>query len=214
MIDVLGQFTDPDWILSRGGLYLILIILFVETGLFFGFFLPGDPLLFISGVIIASADTATPFSHDLYNLVFWEVLFIISTILGNMVGYWSGYKFRHFFKNRKSWFLNPKHIRSAEIFYRKRGGFAILIARFLPIVRTFVPIVGGVVRMNFSRFMLFNILGAILWVSTITTLGFLLGEYPWVARNLEYVILALVLIVTLPVLFQLVFGKKVSTQNS
>lgn len=214
MIGFLGQLTDPDWILSRGGLYLVLIILFIETGLFFGFFLPGDPLLFISGVIVASADAATPFADGLYNLIFWETLFIVSTVLGNMVGYWSGYKFRHFFRNKKSWFLNPDHIRSAEMFYRKRGGFAIFIARFLPIVRTFVPIVGGVVRMNFSRFMLYNILGAVFWVGTITTSGFLLGENQWVARNLEYVILGLVLIVTVPVLFQLIFRKKVSAQNS
>ena len=213
IIDFLGQLTDPDWILNNGGLYLVLIILFIETGLFFGFFLPGDPLLFISGVIIASAEATIPFQNEIYNLMFWEALFIISTLLGNMVGYWSGYKFRHFFRKKKSWFLNPTHIDSAEKFYRKRGGLAILIARFLPIVRTFVPIVGGVVRMNFSRFMFFNVMGAFLWVGVITSLGFILGENPWVARNLEYVIMGLVLIVTLPVLFQLLFRKKALPQK-
>lgn len=214
MIDFLGQFTDPDWILSNGGLYLVLIILFIETGLFFGFFLPGDPLLFISGVIIASADVSTPFHHETYNLLFWEMLFITSTIIGNMVGYWTGYKFGHIFRKEKSWFINPDHIDSAEKFYKKRGGFAVMIARFLPIVRTFVPIVGGIVRMNFSRFVLFNVVGALLWVGIITTVGFILGENPWIAKNLEFVIIGLVLIVTLPVIFQMIFKKNVVTQKS
>lgn len=212
ILESFEHLLDPNWIMSKGGLYLVLIILFIETGLFFGFFLPGDPLLFISGMIIANAgDGAIPFDNELYNLFFWGILFIISTILGNMVGYWSGNKFGYLFKGNKEGkrpLIKEKHIESAEEFYQKRGGFAILIARFLPVVRTFVPIVGGIVKMDFKRFMLFNILGAILWVVSITTAGFLLGENQWVQDNLEWTIFGIVAVVTLPVLFKMVFKKK------
>src|SRR5690554_3897654 len=169
ILESFEHLLDPNWIMSKGGLYLVLIILFIETGLFFGFFLPGDPLLFISGMIIANAgEAAIPFDNAVFNLLFWSVLFTTSTILGNMVGYWSGYKFSHVFRggNRKRRLIKAKHIDSAEEFYKKRGGFAILIARFLPIVRTFVPIVGGIVKMNFRHFMMYNILGAILWIGS------------------------------------------------
>lgn len=212
ILESFEHLLDPNWIMSKGGLYLVLIILFIETGLFFGFFLPGDPLLFISGMIIANAgDGAIPFDNELYNLFFWGILFVISTILGNIVGYWSGNKFGYLFKGNKEGkrpLIKEKHIESAEGFYQKRGGFAILIARFLPVVRTFVPIVGGIVKMDFKRFMLFNILGAILWVVSITTAGFLLGENQWVQDNLEWTIFGIVAVVTLPVVFKMVFKKK------
>lgn len=200
----LDQMTDPNWIMDRGGLYLVLLILFIETGVFFGFFLPGDPLLFVSGMIIAGAEqVAIPFDNELYNLLFWSILFMLSTILGNMVGYWTGFKFSYLFKSgKKTWLLKPKHIESAEDFYKRKGGFAILIARFLPIVRTFIPIVGGIVKMDFKQFMLFNVLGAILWVGSITTLGYVLGENPWIQANLEWTLLALVALVTAPVIFK------------
>lgn len=211
ILESFEQLLDPNWIMSKGGLYLVLIILFIETGLFFGFFLPGDPLLFVSGMIIANAgEGAIPFDNEAFNLAFWGVLFILSTILGNIVGYWSGYKFSHFFRGSgdKKRLIKAKHIDSAEAFYQKRGGFAILIARFLPVVRTFVPIVGGIVKMDFKRFMLFNILGAILWVGTITTAGFLLGENQWVQDNLEWTVLGIVAVVTLPVVFKMLVKKK------
>lgn len=204
IIDFLTQLTNPDWIMNKGGLYLVLIILFVETGLFFGFFLPGDPLLFISGMIIAGAEQAAiPFDNQWYNLIFWGILFMLSTIFGNMVGYWTGFKFKNFR------LIRSKHLESAESFYQKRGGFAILIARFLPIVRTFIPIVGGMVKMDFKKFMYFNILGAFLWISILTTLGFLLGENPWVQNNLEWTLLALIVFVTAPVIFKFFKSKPV-----
>ncbi len=206
--------TNPNWIMRNGGLYLVLLILFIETGLFFGFFLPGDPMLFISGMILASADAALhPFNHEIYNLIFWITLFIISTIAGNFVGYWSGYKFGHVFVNekKKSWVIKPKHIQSAHKIYEEKGNFAILIARFLPVARTFVPIVGGIVKMDLKRFSIFNVLGAILWVITITSLGFVLGENEWIKQNLEWTILALVVLVTAPVVIKL-FKKEKTTE--
>ncbi|HZW78128.1 MAG TPA: DedA family protein [Flavobacteriaceae bacterium] len=213
LLELFHQLTDPNWIMNNGGLYLVMLIIFIETGLFFGFFLPGDPLLFISGMVIASADqSAIPFTNPLANLLFWSILFIVATILGNVVGYWTGNRFSHIFRNkdRKSRFLKPQHISAAEDFYTRRGGFAILIARFLPIVRTFVPIVAGIVKMDKKTFMLYNISGAILWVGVISTLGFVLGENKWVENNLGWTMLILIVIVTAPVIIKLF--KKQPTQ--
>jgi len=200
---------DPDWIMNNGGLYLVLVILFIETGLFFGFFLPGDPLLFISGVVIASSSGTYPFSYDILNLIFWMMLFMTSTILGNFFGYWFGNKFAYIFNQKKdTWFLKRKHVDTAHQFYDSNGGFAIAIARFLPIVRTFAPVIAGTVKMDFKKFTFYNFIGAIIWVGSLTSLGFVLGDNPWVKSNLEYVIIGIVLIVTLPVVFKLVFKKK------
>lgn len=209
-LESLQYLMDPDWIMNNGGLYLVLLILFVETGIIIGFFLPGDPLLFISGMIIASAsETPYPFASQLLNLQFWMILFATSTIFGNFFGYWFGYKFKHIVNRKEdTWFLKRKHIQTAHDFYEKRGGFAIAIARFLPIVRTFAPIIAGTVEMDFKKFAFYNIIGAIIWVGSITSLGYILGDNPWVKNNLEYVIIGLVLVVTAPVLIKLTVRKK------
>lgn len=211
ILEYFQYLTNPDWIMQRGGLYLVLIILFIESGLFFGFFLPGDPLLFISGMIVAGADEIPyPFDNGIYNLVFWEILFVASAVLGNFVGYWFGNKFGYLLTDRKkdTWLLKQKHIEAAHDFYEKRGGFAITIARFLPIVRTFVPIIGGMVKMDFKRFTFYNILGALLWVGVITSLGYALGENQWVHKNLEWTLLGIVVLVTLPVVIKAVTSPK------
>lgn len=211
LLETFEYLLDADYIMKRGGLYLVLIILFIETGIIIGFFLPGDPLLFISGMLIASAtETPYPMENKLANLVFWEVLFITSTVLGYYFGYWFGKKFKHLFQKRKkeSWLFKESRIQSATDFYDKNGGFAIIIARFLPIVRTFVPIVGGIVEMNLRSFTIYNLTGAVLWVGSIVTTGYFLGNIPFVKENVEWIILGIVLLVTLPVLFKFVFSRK------
>lgn len=209
ILESLQNLLDPNWIMQNGGLYLVLLILFIETGVFLGFFLPGDPLLFISGMVIASADEVYPFSSEILNLSFWMFLFMCSTILGNFLGYWFGHKFEHVFNRKEdTWFLKRKHMNAAHEFYENKGGFAIAIARFLPIVRTFAPIVAGTVKMDYRKFSFYNGLGAFIWVVSITSLGFVLGEKPWVKNNLEYIILGIILIVTLPVVIKLFFKKK------
>lgn len=212
IFDFLKSILDPDWIMSHGGLYLVLLILFIETGVFFGFFLPGDPLLFVAGMVIASAEEVSyPFAYDFYNLLYWIVLFLIATIAGYFLGYGFGHKFGNVLQNKEdTWLFKRKYILTAHEFYEKRGGFAIGVARFLPIVRTFAPIVGGMVKMDIKRFAAYNIIGAVFWVGGITSLGYVLGENPWVNRNLEYVIIGLVLIVTLPVIIKLILKKKMN----
>lgn len=210
IIELLRELINPDWIMAHGGLFLVAFIIFAETGLFVGFLLPGDSLLFITGMIIAGAkNNPVPFDSHPLNLVFWIILLTIAAILGNMVGYWFGKKSGPLlFERKETWIFKRNHLQSAHDFYEKRGGAAIIIARFLPIVRTFAPIVAGVVKMDYKKFISYNILGAALWIVSITTLGFLLGENVWIKEQLEWIILGLILITTLPVIFKMLFSKK------
>lgn len=210
IIELLRELINPDWIMAHGGLFLVAFIIFAETGLFVGFLLPGDSLLFIKGMIIAGAkNNPVPFDSHLLNLVFWIILLTIAAIIGNMVGYWFGKKSGPLlFERKETWIFKKKHLENAHDFYEKKGGGAIIIARFLPIVRTFAPIVAGVVHMNYKKFISYNIVGAALWIVSITTLGFLLGENVWIKEQLEWIILGLILITTLPVAFKMFFGKK------
>jgi membrane-associated protein len=209
-IEFFQHILDPNWIMSHGGLYLVLLILFIETGLFFGFFLPGDPLLFISGVVIASSNEDFHFfSENWMNLSFWMALFILATILGYFLGYWFGNKFGYrLSKKEDSLFFKKRYIDAAHDFYGQKGGLTIAISRFLPIVRTFSPIIAGMIGMDFKKFTFYNLVGGFIWVVSLTSLGYALGENKWVKENLEYVIIGLVLIVTLPVIWKVIFKKK------
>lgn len=210
ILELLRQLINPDWIMAHGGLFLVAFIIFAETGLFVGFFLPGDSLLFITGMIIAGAkNNPIPFESHPLNLIFWIILLTIAAILGNMVGYWFGKKSGPLlFERKETWLFKRKHLESAHSFYEKKGGVAIIVARFLPVVRTFAPIVAGVVHMDHKKFVLFNIVGAVLWISSLTTLGFVLGENAWIKEQLEWIIIGLVLVTTLPVAIKMFFGKK------
>lgn len=206
---------NPEWIIKNGGLYLVAFIIFAETGLFIGFFLPGDGLLFITGIIIANS--AEPFADPVFNLLFWLVIITTMAIIGNMVGYWFGKKSGPMlYKRKETWFFKRKHLVQASAFFEKRGGTAIIIARFLPIVRTFAPIVGGIVQMNYKKFMRYNVWGGLIWVVGITTIGFKLGNNKWVETNLHLIILGIIVVTTAPVLYKMFFSKnpaKVETNS-
>lgn len=207
LLEFFNNLSDPDWIVAHGGLYLLLFIIFAETGILVGFFLPGDPILFIAGVIIANMSMGA--AHPEMTLLYWIALITTAAILGNFVGYWSGRFFGHrLLKMKDTWFFKKEYIHKAQAFYDKRGGGAIIIARFLPIVRTFAPIVAGIVEMDIKKFALYNIIGGIIWVGSLVTLGYMLGENPWVQRNFEYVIMGIVLAATAPVIIKLFTGKK------
>jgi membrane-associated protein len=203
--------ANPDelmnWITAHGGLYLVMFIIFAETGLFVGFFLPGDSLLFVTGITIAN--TMSPFDSTPVNLIYWILLFVVAGVLGNIVGYWFGEKSGHLLMKRPdSWLFKKKHLEQAHEFYEKKGGMAIMMARFLPIVRTFAPIVGGMAEMNYKKFIRYNIIGCVAWVVSMIMAGYLLGNVPWVKANLEKIVLIIVFITTAPVLFKMFFGKK------
>lgn len=215
LFELLKQLINPDWIMAHGGLFLIAFIIFAETGLFVGFFLPGDSLLFITGMIIAGAkNNPIPFESHPLNLVFWIIILTLAAIIGNMVGYWFGKKSGPLlFERKETWLFKKKHLQSAHDFYEKRGGTAIIVARFLPVVRTFAPIVAGVVHMSYKKFISFNIIGAICWIASLTTLGFVLGENAWIKEHLEWIIIGLVIVTTAPVAFKMFFSKKAEPAN-
>jgi membrane-associated protein len=212
IIDLLKTLlADPDKLMSfittHGGLYVVMFIIFAETGLFVGFFLPGDSLLFITGIIIANSPA--PFANEFVNLVYWITLISISAIVGNLLGFWFGKETGHlWFEKRDTWLFKQKHLRQAHDFYEKKGNLAIILGRFLPIVRTFAPLVAGIVKMDFKKFFSYSIIGAIAWVTSMVMAGFLLGHNTFVKHNIDKIVIALILVTTAPVLFKMFFGKK------
>lgn len=207
LIDIFHALTDPNWISAHGGLYIVMFIIFAETGLFVGFFLPGDSLLFITGMIIANS--MSPFANAAANLLYWIALISAAGVVGNMIGYWYGNKFGHMLMKRPdSLLFKKKHIQQAHDFYDRKGGMAIFLARFLPIVRTFAPIVGGMVDMNYKKFISYNIMGCLAWVISMIMAGYLLGENEWVKKNLEIIVIGLIVVTTGPVLFKMFVGRK------
>ncbi len=159
---------DLRELIQLAGYWGLFAIVFAESGLFFGFFLPGDSLLFTAGFV------ASQFP-DLFSLPTLMVLLSIAAITGDSVGYWTGEKFgRRLFTDEQSFWRNPKHLDAAHDFYEKHGGKAIVLARFLPAVRTFVPIAAGMARMSYRKFLFFNVIGGIGWVVSLTAAGFFL----------------------------------------
>ncbi len=203
--------ADPDklmnFIIQNGGLYIVMFIIFAETGLFVGFFLPGDSLLFITGIIIANSPS--PFGNDFLNLVYWMSLISASAIIGNLVGFWFGQKSGHlWFERRDTWLFKQKHLKQAHDFYEKKGTLAIIMGRFLPIVRTFAPLVAGIVNMDRKKFISYSIIGALAWVISMTMAGYLLGRNEFVKHNVDKIVIVLIVVTTAPVLFKMFFGKK------
>jgi membrane-associated protein len=191
----LQNLTDAQSILSKGGFYLLLIVVFAETGLFFGFFLPGDYLLFMAGLLCSSGMVDV----SIYTLMF---SLILAGVLGNYTGYWFGYRTGPvLFSRNDSLFFKKRYIVVAEEFYARYGGMALILGRFFPIIRTFAPIFAGVVKVDFRKFTLYNLIGSITWVSTFTLSGFFLGRrYPQLKDYLEYVVFGLIIITTIPLI--------------
>ncbi|WP_166336089.1 DedA family protein [Sphingobacterium chungjuense] len=188
------QLMDPEYLLSHGGFYIVCLIVFAETGLFFGFFLPGDYLLFLAGLFCALGKIDV----DIITLY----LGILSAgVLGNFVGYWFGNRAGPMlFKRQDSILFKRKYVVMAEEFFQKWGGTALIIGRFVPIIRTFAPIFAGVVQLNFRKFVLYNFIGAFLWVSLLTLTGYYLGvKFPEVINYVEYIIVGLIVVAFLPI---------------
>ncbi|MFC5282427.1 DedA family protein [Pedobacter alpinus] len=205
MQELWDQFTkllDAQQIIHKGGFYLILFVVFAETGLFFGFFLPGDYLLFLAGMFVATGRLDVGIITMVIGLIF-----VASA--GNFVGYWFGYRTGPMlYKRKDSFFFKQKYLKAAEAYYRKQGAFALIMGRFVPIVRTFAPIIAGVVKLDFKRFAFYNIVGAIIWITSLTFLGYFLGKKfeLEIEKYLGYIILGFVIITTIPLV--LAFFKK------
>ncbi len=174
----------------------ILFIVFAESGLFFGFFLPGDSLLFTAGLLASSG---------FFDVRFLVIGIAIAAIAGDQVGYWMGAKFgRGFFNKPGSIFFNPKHIDDAEAFYKKHGKKTIVLARFVPVIRTFAPIVAGIVRMDYPTFVSFNIIGGCLWAIACVLSGYFLGRiFPQAGEYITYLVLVIVILSTIPIVMEI-----------
>jgi membrane-associated protein len=219
-----GGFIDKfiNWIIDYGGFYILLLVVFAETGLFVGFFFPGDSLLFAAGVYmnklaneIFHTKIAETDPVPAYQWMIIVLLVIIASVLGNIAGYWFGKKTGPLlFERKDTWIFKKKHLLRAKNFYDKYGKGTIFLAKFLPIIRTFAPIVAGIVKMNWAHFIFYNIIGSIVWVSSMMLGGYFLNS--WVQRKFDFslqeyiepITIVIILVTTLPVLYKLFFAKK------
>lgn len=234
-----SQLINPEWYIINGGLWLLLFIVFAETGLFVGFFLPGDSLLFVSGIyaheITKKGEAPAPglgyqflkhFGFD-YPYTYWLDLFVLvglislMGILGNTVGYWTGKKVGPaMYHWRDRLLFKKKYLHQAHDFYEKHGGLAVIGARFLPFIRTFAPIVAGIVEMDRKKFHFFNVVGCIAWVATMILGGFFLQK--WVLQqfgfdlkeHLEIIVIGIVVVTTAPVLIKMFAPSKKKPQEN
>jgi membrane-associated protein len=211
-----SQLLQPQFYIEHGGLWLILFVVFAETGLFVGFFLPGDSLLFVAGIYSSNlAQSFIPTGNEYLDLFVLLILISIAGILGNTVGYWFGRKVGPtMYEWKENMLFKRKYLRQAHDFYEKHGGGAIVIARFIPIVRTFAPIVAGIVLMDRRKFMVFNVIGCIAWVFSMLFGGhflqkWILAEFGFDLReHLEVIVLGIVLVTTAPVAIKLLSNRK------
>ena len=211
-----SQLINPEFYITftiggvQLGLYIVLFIVFAETGLFAGFFLPGDSLLFLAGIYSGElVQSVVYIENDFINVFLLSLMVAISGILGNMTGYWFGAKSGYYlFKKEDTFWFKKKYLLQSKDFFEKYGGKAIIYARFLPIFRTFAPIVAGIVSMDKKKFMFYNILSSFLWAFILIFSGhYLYGVFLKqgvdLKQHIEYIIIIIVIITTFPVLMKL-----------
>jgi membrane-associated protein len=211
MISAILPFIDlfnPEAIIRFGGLALLLFIIFAETGLFFGFFLPGDSLLFIAGLLCESQ-----FEMSVWLLV---VMLVVAATAGTTVGYGFGRWAERYLKNRReNFFYKKRYLGMAQEFYQRYGMMAFVMGRFLPVVRTFVPILAGMVRIAFGRFFFFNLVGAAVWIVVMVLAGHLLGKrFPTIIEHLEIIVAGMVLITTIPLVLSWLRHRKMAEKQN
>jgi membrane-associated protein len=195
IVDFFQYLLNSEEIIRTGGLVLITLIVLIENGFFFGFFLPGDYLLFLSGVFAGTR---------LLNVPLWLLLSCIfgAAVIGSLTGYLTGYYFGAQIKDRPdSLFFKQKYIDNTREAFIKYGNGALIISRFLPIVRTFAPLLAGLIHMPVRFFMLYNVIGGALWVITLVGGGFFFGErFPWIVDYVQYIIIFFLAVTTFTVI--------------
>lgn len=191
---------EPLILIQAVGVIGIILIIFAETGLFFGFFLPGDSLLFTAGILA---------SQGFLDIRFLIIGCIIAAILGDSIGYWSGKKYgRRLFNRDSGFFFKKQRLIDAELFYEKHGKYTIIIARFVPIIRTFAPIVAGIGKMKYSTFISYNIIGGIVWIVGLLLLGYFLGGLiPDPDKYIIPIALTIIVISFLPIIWKIIKTK-------
>ena len=198
MIDYFLGIFDAEALIRNGGLLLVFLFVFAQTGLFFCFFLPSGALMFTAGVFTASG--VMP-----YNLVTVCLLLTIAAIAGNSTGYWIGRKTGPLlYKRKDTRFFKQQHLQAAENFYTKHGRIALAAGPFFPIIRTFAPIVAGMIKLDFRKFLLFTGLGSAGWISSFVLAGYLIGSVPVLKPYLKYIVLFIIVAVTIPIVIRVV----------
>jgi membrane-associated protein len=187
------SWLDPDHLITAFGLIGLLSIVFAECGLLVGFFLPGDSLLFTAGLLSATTDIVP-------ELPLLIPLVIVAAIAGDQVGYVIGRTTGpRIFNRPDSRFFRREYVDKAYAYFERYGGRTIILARFVPIVRTFAPVVAGVSRMHYRTFVTYNVVGGVLWGAGVTTLGYFLGQVPFVKNNIEVILVGIVLLSFVPI---------------
>jgi membrane-associated protein len=199
--EFLSKLHHIDQLVAWAGYTGLTIIVFCETGLLAGFFLPGDSLLVTAGLLASQGQL------DILHL---NLLLVAAAILGDSAGYWIGFTAGpRIFNRENSFFFNKKHVQRTHAFFEKYGGKTIIIARFVPIVRTFAPTVAGVGSMSYKRFLAFNVVGGLLWVLSMTSVGYFLGRtIPNIEKNLHIVVGIVILVSFVPILFEWIRARK------
>ena len=204
------------------GIYVVLFIVFAETGLFAGFFLPGDSLLFLAGIYSeALMHTVVDFGSEHINVVVLSVMVAVSGIIGNTFGYWFGASSgSYLYKRKDSFWFKKKYLIQSEEFFQKHGGRAIIFARFLPVIRTFAPIIAGVVKMDKKKFMFYNVISSFAWAFALILAGHYLStlfkeQFDIDLKHyIEYIIIIIVLVTTVPLILNALKGNKVTEQEA
>ena len=197
---VLASFLNPESTLEKGGLALLGLIIFAESGLLIGFFLPGDSLLFIGGFLASDAG-----GNQLPPLPIVALVAFVTAVVGDQVGFWFGRKVgAGLFKRPDSRLFKQQNVAKAHAFFEKHGAKTIVLARFVPIVRTFAPIVAGVSDMNYRTFVTFNIIGGFIWAVGLTTLGYYMGQIDVVKNNIEIAIVTIIVLSLIPVAIEFI----------
>ncbi len=189
---------DIESLIRYGGLLLVFLAVYGQTGLFFCFFLPSGGLMFTAGVFVATGGL----HYDIFTVC---SLLVLASLLGNMTGYWFGKKTGPLlYKRKNSGFFKQEHLKAAENFYEKYGGIALIVGLFFPIIRTFAPIVAGMIKMNFRKFILFTFIGSVAWILSFVLAGYLIASMPFLKPYLKYIIIAIIVVVTIPVVLRII----------
>ncbi|MEO8106829.1 MAG: VTT domain-containing protein [Actinomycetes bacterium] len=190
---------DPQTLIESLGPWALIgitAIIFAECGLLIGFFLPGDSLLFVAGLLVASGFIDT-------NIALVCLIFTVAAVLGNIVGYWIGRKAGPtVFRKPDSRLFRQEYVDRTQHFFDHYGARAIILARFVPIVRTFITVMAGVGRMDYRTYLIYSTVGGILWATGVTLLGYFLGNVPFVAENIEVILIGVVLLSVVPIVFE------------
>jgi membrane-associated protein len=201
-----GRYSLDD-LIRWGGYAVLFAIVFVETGLLVGFFLPGDSLLITAGLVAAAGGL---------NIWWLNVLLVVAAVVGDAVGYTIGARLGpRVFRQEKSLLFNPRHLERTRAFYAKHGAKTIVIARFVPIVRTFAPVVAGAGRMPYRRFVFYNVAGGVGWVTSMTGAGYLLGQaIPDIGSRVHVVVLIVVILSVIPIVVEIMRERRRRSASS